>query len=63
MDVAEALEADAQELGKRPGTIIRELLEGRYGARSRAGKEHGRAGKLGSRNADGGAEIRELADA
>jgi len=37
-DVAEALGEDARALGKRPGTLLREILEGRYSPASRAGK-------------------------
>jgi len=36
--VAEALEADATELGVKPGSLLRKILEGRYAVPRRVGK-------------------------
>lgn len=33
VQVADALEADALELGVKPGSLLRQILEGRYSSR------------------------------
>lgn len=55
-DIATALESDATDLGTFPGTIIRQLLEGRYSARRTVEKIASTAAKRDER-------IEELADA
>lgn len=37
-EVADALEADAAELGVAPGSLLRQILEGRYSLRRNVGK-------------------------
>lgn len=43
-EVADALESDAAELGVQPGTLLRQILEGRYSVRRNAGKTHKQVG-------------------
>jgi hypothetical protein len=45
VEVAEALERDALELGLKPGSLLRQLLEGRYSAPARARKADRQAAK------------------
>lgn len=45
-EVADALEADAAELGVAPGSLIRQILEGRYSARRAVGKVNKTVDKL-----------------
>ncbi len=45
MEVANALEADAADLGMSPGSLLRRMLEGRYGRRTAAENLPRAAGK------------------
>lgn len=45
LDVANALEADAADLGMAPGSLLRRMLEGRYGRKSAADNSHRSAEK------------------
>lgn len=47
VEIAEALEVDAGELGIKPGTLLRKLLEGRYAVPSGARKSNMTARKEG----------------
>lgn len=50
--VADALEADAAELGVKPGSIVRQMLEGRYSVSRRAEKTGKPLGKSPARTDD-----------